>query len=366
MGLGVVRRDSLAQAGESMRAGRNGAERARAELRQALDPIDERDRRRGEARAVETEQKQFEVRKARTLARVAHAYHEHDVEPRLSDKHGANWIRSLEHHVPSRIWHSPIDEITPPLLLQGLSEVRSVDDKDVTIPETLRRVRQRLEAVFEDAIFHGYCTTNPARAIRRKMRERLPARNVRSLPTLPYQQLPAFMKRVREAQGTAARALEFAILTASRTSEVLFMRNVEVDLAAAVWVVPAARMKAKEAHSVYLSEAALEIVRKQQKLKHELVFPSSVPNKYAMSNMAMLAVLGRLDVRYQATVHGLCRASFSTWAYDTAAARPEVIEACLAHQEVDRVKAAYNRAEFANERRALIAAWAQYLGSGAD
>ena len=77
--------------------------------------------------------------------------------------------------------------------------------------------------------------------------------------------------------------------------------------------------------------------------------------------MAMLAVLGRLGVRDRTTVDGLCLATFSTWAYETAAARPDVIEACLAHREADKVKAAYNRAQFNDERMALLAAWAQYL-----
>jgi len=80
-----------------------------------------------------------------------------------------------------------------------------------------------------------------------------------------------------------------------------------------------------------------------------------------LSNMAMLTLLSRMGMRRSTTVHGLCRATFSTWAYETAAARPDVIEACLAHCEADKVKAAYNRAEFMSERRALLAAWAAYL-----
>jgi hypothetical protein len=85
-----------------------------------------------------------------------------------------------------------------------------------------------------------------------------------------------------------------------------------------------------------------------------------------MSNVAMLIVLGRMGVRERTTVHGLCRATFSTWANDTAVARPGVIEASLAHQESDRTKAAYNRAQFADERRALMNAWGAYLVSQCD
>ena len=86
----------------------------------------------------------------------------------------------------------------------------------------------------------------------------------------------------------------------------------------------------------------------------------------ALSNMAMLTLLKRMGMRHATTVHGLCRATFSTWAYETAAARPDVIEACLAHREADKVKAAYNRARFMAERRALLAAWGMFLcGSSA-
>lgn len=84
-----------------------------------------------------------------------------------------------------------------------------------------------------------------------------------------------------------------------------------------------------------------------------------------LSNMAMLAVLDRLGVRDRTTVHGLCRSTFSTWANETGAARPDVIEACLAHNEANKVRAAYNRAQFNDERRALLAAWAEYLSTPA-
>jgi integrase len=99
------------------------------------------------------------------------------------------------------------------------------------------------------------------------------------------------------------------------------------------------------------------------------VFPSTMtkPGQPArpMSNMAMLAVLGRLGMRDRTTVHGLCRSTFSTWANETGAARPDVIEATLAHSESDKVRAAYNRAQFNDERRALLAAWAEYLSKPA-
>ena len=122
-------------------------------------------------------------------------------------------------------------------------------------------------------------------------------------------------------------------------------------------------MKAKEPHTVHLSPRALEILKGQAGQHPRFVFPSPMKGcaDKPLSSMAMLTALGRLDMRKQTTVHGLCRATFSTWANETGAARPDVIEACLAHKEADKVRRAYNRSEFAAERAALLAAWAEYL-----
>lgn len=129
---------------------------------------------------------------------------------------------------------------------------------------------------------------------------------------------------------------------------------------------PAERMKSSgkevgEEHVVHLTDRAVEILNGQKGLNNSIVFPSTVLKDKPMSNMAMLAVLDRMGERKRTTVHGLCRATFSTWAYETAAARPDVIEACLAHREADKVKAAYNRAQFTEERRLLLKSWSGYL-----
>jgi integrase len=240
---------------------------------------------------------------------------------------------------------------------------RARNVKGKALPETLRRIRQRLDAVFEDAIFHGHCSTNPAAAIQRKMREQLPTKEAGAFKALDYREAPAFMVSLRQAEGVSARALEFALLTAARTNEVLGAEWSEFDLEAGTWTISAEKMKAGELHLVHLSKRARELVAGQIGLHERLLFPSFVKTGKPMSNMALLATLDRLGMRDATTVHGLCRATFSTWAYETAAARPDVIEACLAHKEADRVKAAYNRAQFTEERRALMDAWSQYLNA---
>lgn len=361
MGLGVALRGSPKQAGATLSGARDDAHKARELLRQGIDPIDERDRRREADRSAEQAKKVEKSREQTTLARAARDYHERVIEPTRTAKHAAQWIASLEHHVPDELWHAPIASITPPALLAALSDVRALADAEIRVPETLSRVRQRLDAVFEDAIFHERCTSNPAAAIRRKMRETQAKRDRGQFAALPYREVPDFMGRLRSMEGIAARCLEFAVLAAARTGEVLLASWGEFDLDEGLWQIPAERMKAGEPHAVYLSARAVEILKAQKGLHASIVFPSTMKEDSPQSNMAMLAVLDRMGMRDRTTVHGLCRASFSTWANETGAARPDVIEACLAHRESDRVKAAYNRAKFNEERKALMAAWADYV-----
>jgi integrase len=369
MGLGPAHRANPTQAGQSLIQARELAAAARAQLQQGTDPIDARRAQKGQQREVIAEARVERTAGAMTLARAARSYHERVIEPSRSEKHAAQWIASLENHVPQAVWHKPIGEIDPPELLHALLSVkphpRARRHTEGKVPETLRRIRQRLDAVFEDALFHRWCTSNPAAAIRRKLTEGQPRQKAGNFAALPYPDAPTLAARLRSAPGLAARALEVALLTASRTSEILEATWSEFDLDARTWTIPAARMKGGEQHVVYLPARAVELMRQVAELglHGATVFPSVAPKREGqpMSNMAMLAVLGRLGVRDRTTVHGLCRATFSTWAYDTAAARPDVIEACLAHRESDRVKAAYNRAEFAEERRALLEAWSGYL-----
>lgn len=257
--------------------------------------------------------------------------------------------------MPPALWHAPVDSILAPALLAAMSKPRPHERarnvKGSTVPETLRRIRQRLDAVLEDAIFHGHASSNPA-AIKRKLAEALPAKPGGRLAALPYGEAPALMQRLRVWPGTAARCLEFALLTTSRTSEAIGAAWSEIDLQAAAWVIPGDRMKAGEPHPMPLSPRVVEILRSQIGQHARLMFPSPVTlsrkagDRKPMSNMALLGMLGSMGYRDRTTVHGLCRATFGTWANETGAARPDVVEACLAHEESNRVRAAYNRAKF--------------------
>jgi integrase len=177
---------------------------------------------------------------------------------------------------------------------------------------------------------------------------------------LPFAELPAFMGALRQRQGVAARALEFTVLTAARTGEVIGACWDELDLDAKTWVIPAGRMKAGKQHSVPLSDAALDILRVLPREKdNEFVFIGGQRGG-GMSNMAMAAVLKRLK-RSDITVHGF-RSCFSDWAHEQTAYPAHIIEMAMAHA-VGGVAAAYRRGELLDKRRRLMADWARYCYS---
>jgi integrase len=363
MGLGGYPAVSLAVAREQAR-------QQRATLASGDDPIAARKARAHELRAAEEARKIASERQGLSLGRAAREYHERVIEPNRTPKHGAQWISSLENHIPAALWNKPIGDIEPPDLLAALAAIRPHKDarnlsRGGRINETVRRIRQRLDSIFEDAAFHGRCSTNPAAAVRRKLNETASRKDGHkgAFAALPYADAPELMERLQAAEGTSARCLEFALLTVARTSESLAAEWSEIDLRARTWTLPKARMKGGEAHVVYLSDRAMALVKRQQGAHDKWLFPSPMPSRKdkPMSNMALLTVLDRLGVREQTTVHGLCRATFSTWANETGAARPDVVEACLAHDEANKVRAAYNRAEFIAERRALLQAWSEFL-----
>lgn len=359
-GLGAADRGSLEAAGASLTRARKRAEEVRGLLDSGRDPIEEKQAKRRQARQAEAHSRAEAERERATLARVARAYHERVVEPRRTPIHAREWISSLERHIPEGLWHKPIDQIEAPELLNAVAKIT------LKYPETGRRVRQRLELVFADAEFHKLLIGNPGRAIREKVRETCGGRKTESYRTLAYQEVPAFVVRLRAVQGISARALEFALLSAARTSEVRGARWCEIDFDSRTWTVPAERMKARQIHIVHLSDRAIEILERQRGISTRYVFPTVRAEDGPLSNMAMLECLRRLGVGQEATVHGLCRASFATWAYEAAGAREEIVEACLAHKEVDRVKAAYDRSQHHAARRGLLQAWCDFVNGKAQ
>jgi len=333
---------------------RSAANEARLMLTRGIDPLEARHAGVEVAREAERARRQAKVVSQTTLARVARAYHERISAKFRNPKHQAQWISSLEQHVPTDIWHKPIAAIKPAELIDFLVKLER------EVPETGRRVRQRLGKAFDDAVVRDQLDRSPMPKVVVAVGELVGPQKKGQFRSLPYPEIPAFARELKARAGTSARALEFLLLTASRTGEVLGARWEEFDLEAGLWTVPGERMKGGEPHTVFLSPRALEIVRAQPVLEESAhVFPSLADGRGPLSNMAGLQLLKRMDYDDRTTVHGL-RASFSTWANEATQFKPDVIEACLAHKEGDRVRAAYNRAQFTEDRKALLAAWARF------
>ncbi len=229
-------------------------------------------------------------------------------------------------------------------------------------PETASRLRGRIEAVLDWAAVRGYRKgENPARW-RGHLDKLLPARSkVRQVAhhaALPYDKLADFIAALRNQQGVAARALEFLILTAARTGEVIGARWDEVDLDERIWVVPGARMKAHREHRVPLSVAAMAILGPMKDIREsDFVFPGGQKGG-PLSNMAMLARLRRMH-RGELTAHGF-RSTFRDWAAERTSFPGDVAEMALAHTVGDKVEAAYRRGDLFEKRRQLMEAWGAF------
>jgi integrase len=232
-----------------------------------------------------------------------------------------------------------------------------------TRPETANRLRGRCERVWDLAKARGHCAgENPFRW-RGHLDKLLPKRAQLTRghhKAMPFAEVPAFVGRLQAMQGVAPRALEFAILTAARSGEVLGARWDELDLRAKVWIVPAARMKVGKEHRVPLSDRAAGIIEELQQARvSEFVFPG-FRRGCPLSNMALEAVLRRAKV--DVTTHGF-RSSFRDWAGDTTPFARDVVEAALAHAIENKTEAAYRRSDALEKRRKLMAAWATFCAS---
>jgi integrase len=252
----------------------------------------------------------------------------------------------------------PVQSIDVGLVMKALEPIWHAK------PETAGRLRGRIEAVLDWATVRGYRKgKNPARW-RGHLDKLVPARakiqKVRHHPALPYNEMVDFIAALRNQGGIAARALEFLILTAARTGEIIGARWDEVDLDGKIWVVPAERMKARREHRVPLSGTALAIFKRMKQIREsDVVFPGGKKGK-PLSNMAMLGVLKRTG-RDDLTAHGF-RSSFRDWAAECTNFPREVVEMALAHTIESRVEAAYRRGDLFQKRRQLMEAWGRFCG----
>ncbi len=278
-----------------------------------------------------------------------------------NDKHRKQWRATLKTHA-AKLCEMEIVSIVTDDIVATLQPIW------LKVPETARRVRGRIERVLDAARVAGHRDgENPARwkgHLELMMPKQRKATGHHA--AMHYAQVPNFYGHVRRRPATAARALEFAILTAARTGEVIGMTWGEVDLENRLWTIPALRMKAEAEHAVPLTDRAMTLLgalRPENPKPHQLVFPAQRSGK--LSNMAMSMLLRRMGIE-GVTVHGF-RSSFRDWAGEETNFERETVEMALAHAIGNKAERAYRRGRALAKRRALMEAWEAYcLGVNAN
>ncbi|CEG09780.1 Putative prophage CPS-53 integrase [Afipia felis] len=340
MGLGPLSDVPLAQARERALAAR--------EIRRAgKDPIAEREAARAEANLLSAKTMSFDD--CATAYIAAHRTGWRNV------KHASQWTNTIATYC------SPVFGKLPVQLVDVGLVMKSIEPLWATKPETAGRVRGRIERILDWAKVRGYRDgENPARW-RGHLDHLLPARGkvrrVQHHAALPYVEISAFVTALRKRDAIAARALEFAILTAARTSEVLGAKWSEIDLDARLWVIPADRMKAGREHRVPLADRAIEIIKGMKtSKKSDYIFYGD--RRSTLSNMSLLMLLRRMG-RNDITIHGF-RSTFRDWVAEQTNYPSAVAEMALAHSIGNAVEAAYRRGDMLDKRRSLMAQWENY------
>jgi integrase len=343
MGLGSLDTISLTEAREM-------ALQARKQLLHGHDPLEAKRAGRSSLMAARSKQVTFQW-----CAEQYIASHEKTWK---HPKHAQQWPNSLKAYCYPDIGALVVQDIETAHILKCIGDIWK------TKTETASRVRMRLETILSWATARGYRKgENPARW-KGHLDQLLPKRSkvtaVEHHKALPYPEMPVFMQALRLQQGMAARALEFCILAASRTSETLNAEWSEIDTVLAVWTIPAVRMKAGKEHKVALSGRMVDMLGSLPR-EGRYVFAGATKGR-PLSNMSMLQLLRRMD-HHELTVHGF-RSSFRDWAAEQTAYPSEVAEMALAHVVGDKTEAAYRRGDLLEKRRRLTQDWCNFA-SGA-
>jgi integrase len=343
MGIGSVEDVTLADA-------RDKAVSIRKAVKEGNDAVDAR---------VEVKRETVKQQAASmTFAQCAEAYVKAHESGWKNEKHKAQWAATLKTYAYPVFGKVAVQDVNVSMVMKVLDPIWQ------TKTETASRLRGRLENILDWATVREYRTgENPARW-RGHLEKALPARNksksVKHHPALPIDELAPFMLALRNQNGIGARAFEFAILTAARTSEAMGARWDELNLADASWTIPADRMKAGRIHRVPISNAAMSILSQMKGLDPVYVFPGMKAG-FPISNMTFLMLLRRMK-RGDLTAHGF-RSTFRDWAAERTDYQNEVAEAALAHTVRNQAEAAYRRGDLFEKRRALMEDWAKF-GAG--
>jgi integrase len=347
LGLGSTRVRSLADA-------RRLASDLRLQVLNGYDPKDERDRQRAAAMAERAHRITFDEAVSKCLESKSLEW--------KNVKHGQQWINTLATYASPLLGKQPVELVTTDLIYKVLEPIW------VTKTETATRVRQRIEVVMDWCKARGYLKgENPAR-LKGALGELLPKaqkiKKVEHHAAIHYKQVHEFVLALRAMRGTAPLALEFMLLTAARTGEVVGARWDEIDMTAGVWTVPAERMKAGREHRVPLCSRAVEVLRVMKAVQqNDFLFPGhSIQKNPHLSTGAFLAVFRRLTKFKSYTPHGL-RSCFRDWASECTQFQNETLELALAHTIKNKAEAAYRRQDQLDKRAKLMQQWQQHVES---
>lgn len=325
------------------------ADALRVKVKAGIDPLAERERDAAKALAAAQEAKVAGV----TFRAMAETHIAANKEGWRNAKHRQQWENTLKTYAYPVFGDLPVAEVDTPHVLKVLEPIW----RDKT--ETASRFRGRIETVLDSAMARGYRQgENPARW-RGHLAQILAAPTKLSRghhKAMPYDAVPAFVEQLQGREAVAALALEFVILTAARSGEVVGATWGEVDLAKAVWTVPAERMKAGKEHRVPLSPRAVAILEKTKRLGGKYLFPGG-QSASNLSGMAMAMLLRRM--KQDVTVHGF-RSAFRDWAAECTGYSHEVAEMALAHTIGNAVERAYRRGDLFEKRRRLMADWGDF------
>ena len=273
-------------------------------------------------------------------------------------KHRQQWKNTLVTYAYPSFGGLSVAAVETGLVLKALEPIW------IEKPETAGRVRGRIEAVLDWAKARGYRDgENPARwrgHLDKLLPNRRKVRRVRNHPAMPYVELPVFMRDLRARDSMSARALEFTILCAARTGEVIGARWPEVELAEKVWMIPAERMKTGKEHRVPLSDRSVELLEALPR-ESEFVFMGGRAGK-PLSNMAMLELIRGMKPGSGYVPHGF-RSTFRDWAAECSSHPDYVVEMALAHTISSKVERAYRRGDLFDKRGRLMADWADYCAA---
>lgn len=361
MGLGATHTISLAEA-------RQKALDARKLLTDGLNPL--------EMKKQKLLVAALERAKTMTFDQCATSYIEAHKASWKNAKHIDQWTNTLATYASPVFGQQPVADVDTALVVKCLSPIWQ------TKTETASRLRGRIESVLGWATTSGYrAGENPARwkgHLENLLASISKSSRTKNHPSLPWQRIGEFMVALKACEGMAAKAVEFAVLTACRSGEVRNAQWTEFDLTERVWTIPAERMKARREHQVPISDAALEVLMSIRELDMASVNQAPIPpdngfvfaetKMQALSNMSLTALIRRMNGNSDKpiwvdasgngiTVHGF-RSSFRMWAAEMTTYPREVAEHALAHQLPDAVERAYQRGTQFAKRKALMNEWA--------